>query len=141
VAWVASAALPVVAHNGQQIVVYPAVAEPGTTIDVYGSFLWTDQPLEILLLAIDGTQWSLGASETDGNGSFSTVVTLPGGLPDATYGVLVRTPAGDDAHADVVIRSPFPATQVAVAVGAVAAVVLFVLAVVLRRRRRFTVDL
>jgi len=130
-------------HGASSLNVYPPVAAAGDEISVYATMLWTDQPVVVSLLAIDGTQWVLGHSTTDGNGSFSTLVRVPDDLPDATYSVLARADNGEDAHARLDLVTPpgsVPLLPVVAAAVAVIAVVLFVVAVVLRRRRRIDPD-
>jgi hypothetical protein len=122
------------AHGGRRLVVEPPVAAPGGTLSVHGSVLWSDQPVTVVLLAIDGTMWSLGDTVTSGNGDLEASVALPEGLPDATYSILARADNGEDAHVELVVRSPFPIGVVIGAGVAVIGVVLFVAAVVLRRR-------
>jgi len=136
-------ASPAAAHGGRGLIVDPSVAAPGSTISVHGSYLWTDQPVTIVLLAIDGTMWMLGESVTGGNGDLESKVVLPPDLPDATYSILARAANGEDAHVELVIRREGDATATwvigGVAIALVALVVAFVAAVVLRRRRAIPV--
>lgn len=129
---------PVLAHGGRAVAVFPPVAQPGMTVNVQGSVLWTEQPVTVFLLAIDGTQWPLGEGATDGTGGVSLDVVVPDGLPDATYSVVVRAIAsGEDAHGQLILRSSQPPLlPLALAVGAVLLVVAFTAAVVVGRRRR-----
>jgi len=130
----------VLGHGGLGLVVEPPVAQPGQTLDVHGSYLWTDRAVKIVLLAIDGTMWTLGDAETNGNGDLESSVVLPADLPDATYSILARAANGEDAHVELVIRhGDDSATSTlligGVAIALVAFLVAFVAAVVLRRRR------
>ena len=129
----------VLGHGGLGLVVEPPVAQPGQTLDVHGSYLWTDRAVKIVLLAIDGTMWTLGDAETNGNGDLESNVVLPTDLPDATYSILARAANGEDAHVELVIRRASDATATLViggmAIALVALLVAFVAAVVLRRRR------
>ena len=119
------------------------MAQPGQTLDVHGSYLWTDRAVKIVLLAIDGTMWTLGDAETNGNGDLESSVVLPADLPDATYSILARAANGEDAHVELVIRRRGDATATlvigGVAIALVALLVAFVAAVVLRRRRAIRV--
>ena len=121
----------------------PSVAAPGTDVSVHGSYLWTDQPVTIVLLAIDGTMWTLGDAYTSGNGDLESSVRLPEGLPDATYSILARAGNGEDAHVELVISRGVDTTPTVinggVAVALLAVLVAFVPAVVLRRRRAMPV--
>jgi len=130
-------------HGGLGLVVEPPVAQPGQTLDVHGSYLWTDRAVKIVLLAIDGTMWTLGDAETNGNGDLEASVVLPADLPDATYSILARAANGEDAHVELVIRRGGDATATlvigGVAIALVVLLVLFVAAVVLRRRRAIRV--
>lgn len=140
----AGAAPTALGHGGLGLRVDPPVAESGAEIVVYGDYLWTDQQVSIVLLAIDGTMWTLGQATTDGNGSVNARVTLPAGLPDATYSILARAPSGEDAHVRLIVRAAGPVPPVALVVVAVLAVVLviaFTAAVVMRRRRRIDPDI
>ncbi len=125
------------------LVVEPPVAQPGQTLNVHGSYLWTDRAVKIVLLAIDGTMWTLGDAETNGNGDLESSVVLPADLPDATYSILARAANGEDAHVELVIRREGDATATlvigGVAIALVALLVAFVAAVVLRRRRAIPV--
>jgi hypothetical protein len=129
----------VAAHGNKGLVVEPPVAEPGSAIKVHGSYLWTDRAVKIVLLAIDGTMWTLGEGSTGGNGDLETNVVLPPDLPDATYSILARAANGEDAHVELVIRGAGGGAQTGIVVGAaagvVALVVAFTAAVVIRRRR------
>jgi hypothetical protein len=97
----------------------------------------------IVLLAIDGTMWTLGNAYTSGNGDLESNVRLPEALPDATYSILARAANGEDAHVELVIRGDGDATATlligGVAVALVALLVAFVAAVVVRRRRAMPV--
>lgn len=130
-------------HGGLGLVVEPPVAQPGQTLDVHGSYLWTDRAVKIVLLAIDGTMWTLGDAETNGNGDLESSVVLPADLPDATYSILARAANGEDAHVELVIRRGGDATATlvigGVAIALVVLLVAFVTAVVLRRRRAIPV--
>jgi hypothetical protein len=125
------------AHGGRGLIVDPSVSPPGAGISVHGSYLWTDQAVTIVLLAIDGTMWTLGESSTSGNGDLESSVVLPSDLPDATYSIVARAANGEDAHVQLIIRSAGPTMPLPVLAAAVLSVVLvvsFTIAVVLRRR-------
>ena len=138
------AASSVLGHGGLGLVVEPPVAQPGQRLNVHGSYLWTDRAVKIVLLAIDGTMWTLGEAETTGNGDLESSVMLPPDLPDATYSILARAANGEDAHVELVIRRAGDSTTATLLIGGAAiALVTFlvalVAAVVLRRRRAIPV--
>jgi hypothetical protein len=137
VAWTA------LGHGGRGLIVDPSTSPPGGEVSVHGSYLWTDQPVTIVLLAIDGTMWTLGDAFTSGNGDLESSVVLPPDLPDATYSILARAANGEDAHVELVVRREGDATATlvigGVAIALVALLVAFVVAVVLRRRRGIAV--
>ena len=127
--------MPAAAHGGRTLVVEPPVAAPGAALSVHGSYLWSDQPVTLVLLAIDGTMWTLGESATGGNGDLESNVVLPEGLPDATYVILARAENGEDAHVELVVRSESSSVPIPVALGAAAVGLVAVFGAAAARRR------
>ncbi|HLJ67700.1 MAG TPA: N-acetylmuramoyl-L-alanine amidase [Chloroflexota bacterium] len=89
------------APSGSGLAVTPDAAPAGLSVTVAGSGLSPNSPVDITSGAVP-----LGTAETDGSGSFSTVLNLPSNLAAGTIALLAEDEQGGQASGTVLVQPP-----------------------------------